>query len=54
MALNQRELEAEVIEDTLGLMLKYQDDIEQSAAVSPCGRCWSAPATGAHGAAGRR
>ena len=29
MALNQRELEAEVIEDTLGLMLKYQDDIEQ-------------------------
>ena len=29
MALNQRELEPEVIEDTLGLMLKYQDDIEQ-------------------------
>ena len=29
MALNQRELEAEVIDDTLGLMLKYQDDIEQ-------------------------
>lgn len=29
MALNQRELEPEVIDDTLGLMLKYQDDIEQ-------------------------
>ena len=29
IALNQRELEPEVIDDTLGLMLKYQDDIEQ-------------------------
>ncbi len=29
MALNQRELDPEVIDDTLGLMLKYQDDIEQ-------------------------
>ena len=29
MALNQRELEPDVIDDTLGLMLKYQDDIEQ-------------------------
>ena len=29
MALNQRELEPEVIDDTLGMMLKYQDDIEQ-------------------------
>ena len=29
MALNARELEPEVIDDTLGLMLKYQDDIEQ-------------------------
>ena len=29
MALNQRELELEVIDDTLGLMLKYQDDIEE-------------------------
>ena len=29
LALNQRELEPEVIDDTLGLMLKYQDDIEQ-------------------------
>ena len=29
MALNQRELEPEIIDDTLGLMLKYQDDIEQ-------------------------
>ena len=29
MALNQRELEPEVIDDTLGLMLKYQDDIEE-------------------------
>ncbi len=29
MALNQRELEPEVIDDTLGLMLKYQDDIDQ-------------------------
>ena len=29
LALNARELEPEVIDDTLGLMLKYQDDIEQ-------------------------
>ncbi len=29
LALNQRQLEPEVIDDTLGLMLKYQDDIEQ-------------------------
>ena len=29
MDLNQRELEPEIIDDTLGLMLKYQDDIEQ-------------------------
>ena len=29
LALNQRELEPEIIDDTLGLMLKYQDDIEQ-------------------------
>ena len=29
MALNQSQLEPEVIDDTLGLMLKYQDDIEQ-------------------------
>ena len=29
MALNARELEPEVIDDTLGLMLKYQDDVEQ-------------------------
>ncbi len=29
LALNSRELEPEVIDDTLGLMLKYQDDIEQ-------------------------
>ena len=29
MALNQRELDPEVIDDTLGLMLKYQDDIQQ-------------------------
>ena len=29
LALNQRELDPEVIDDTLGLMLKYQDDIEQ-------------------------
>lgn len=28
LALNQRELDAEVIDDTLGIMLKYQDDIE--------------------------
>ena len=28
MALNMRELEPEVIDDTLGIMLKYQDDIE--------------------------
>ena len=28
LALNQTELEAEVIDDTLGIMLKYQDDIE--------------------------
>ena len=28
MALNMRQLEPEVIEDTLGIMLKYQDDIE--------------------------
>ena len=28
MALNMQELEPEVIEDTLGIMLKYQDDIE--------------------------
>ncbi len=28
MALNMRELEADVIDDTLGIMLKYQDDIE--------------------------
>ena len=28
LALNQMELEPEVIDDTLGLMLKYQDDIE--------------------------
>ena len=29
LALNARELEPAVIDDTLGLMLKYQDDIEQ-------------------------
>ena len=29
LALNARELEPDVIDDTLGLMLKYQDDIEQ-------------------------
>ena len=29
LALNQTELAPEVIDDTLGLMLKYQDDIEQ-------------------------
>ena len=29
LALNARELEPEVIDDTLGLMLKYQEDIEQ-------------------------
>ena len=29
LALNARELEPEVVDDTLGLMLKYQDDIEQ-------------------------
>ena len=28
LALNQTELDAEVIDDTLGIMLKYQDDIE--------------------------
>ncbi len=28
MALNMRQLEPEVIDDTLGIMLKYQDDIE--------------------------
>ena len=28
MALNQTELDAQVIDDTLGIMLKYQDDIE--------------------------
>ena len=28
LALNMRELEPEVIDDTLGIMLKYQDDIE--------------------------
>ncbi len=28
LALNQTELEAQVIDDTLGIMLKYQDDIE--------------------------
>jgi MoxR-like ATPase len=28
MALNQKELDPEVIDDTLGIMLKYQDDIE--------------------------
>ena len=28
LALNQSELDAEVIDDTLGIMLKYQDDIE--------------------------
>ena len=28
MALNETKLEAEVIDDTLGIMLKYQDDIE--------------------------
>ena len=28
MALNMRELEPEVIDDTLGIMLKYQDDID--------------------------
>ena len=28
LALNQAELDAEVIDDTLGIMLKYQDDIE--------------------------
>ena len=28
MALNMRELEPQVIDDTLGIMLKYQDDIE--------------------------
>ena len=29
MALDQTELSPEVIDDTLGIMLKYQDDIEQ-------------------------
>ncbi len=28
LALNQQELDAQVIDDTLGIMLKYQDDIE--------------------------
>ena len=28
LALNQTELDAQVIDDTLGIMLKYQDDIE--------------------------
>ena len=28
LALNQKELDPEVIDDTLGMMLKYQDDIE--------------------------
>ena len=28
MALNMRELEPEVIDDTLSIILKYQDDIE--------------------------
>jgi MoxR-like ATPase len=28
MALNQKELDPQVIDDTLGIMLKYQDDIE--------------------------
>ena len=28
LALNMRALEPEVIDDTLGIMLKYQDDIE--------------------------
>ena len=28
LALNQTELDPEVIDDTLGMMLKYQDDIE--------------------------
>nr|AIF02131.1 ATPase [uncultured marine group II/III euryarchaeote KM3_153_G11] len=29
MALDQTKLSPEVIDDTLGIMLKYQDDIEQ-------------------------
>ena len=33
MALNIRELEPEVIDDTLGIMLKYQDDIESVRAL---------------------
>ncbi len=28
MALNQKELDPSVIDDTLGIILKYQDDIE--------------------------
>ena len=29
MALNQTTLEPQIIEDTLGIMLKYEDDIAQ-------------------------
>ena len=45
MALNQRELEPEVIDDTLGMMLKYQDS--SRCAANRCGPCWNGPATAA-------
>ena len=47
LALNQRELEPEVIDDTLGLMLKYQDDIEQVRGEASAGDAGTLPQPGA-------